>query len=52
MDLYADLPLAKGAKTSSALDADGKPKTSLSSTNSGGLFASFYSDICYLNVFE
>ncbi|CAH0492752.1 unnamed protein product [Peronospora farinosa] len=34
MDLYADLPLAKGAKTSSALDADGKPKTSLSSTNS------------------
>ncbi|CAI5732786.1 unnamed protein product [Peronospora destructor] len=33
MDLYADLPLAKGAKTSSALDADGKPKTSLSSTN-------------------
>ncbi|CAI5703457.1 unnamed protein product [Peronospora effusa] len=34
MDLYADLPLAKGARTSSALDADGKPKTSLSSTNS------------------
>ncbi|CAI5732745.1 unnamed protein product [Peronospora destructor] len=34
MDLYADLPLAKGAKTSSALDADGKPKTSLSSTSS------------------
>ncbi|KAG1688149.1 hypothetical protein DVH05_004019 [Phytophthora capsici] len=34
MDLYADLPLAKGAKASSALDADGKPKTSLSSTSS------------------
>uniref|UniRef100_H3HEF3 RRM domain-containing protein n=1 Tax=Phytophthora ramorum TaxID=164328 RepID=H3HEF3_PHYRM len=34
MDLYADLPLAKGAKASSALDADGKPKTALSSTNS------------------
>ncbi|KAL3667942.1 hypothetical protein V7S43_006819 [Phytophthora oleae] len=34
MDLYADLPLAKGAKASSALDADGKPKASLSSTSS------------------
>lgn len=27
MDLYADLPLAKGA-ASAALDADGKPRTS------------------------
>ncbi|CEG47685.1 mRNA splicing factor [Plasmopara halstedii] len=34
MDLYANLPLAKGAKASSALDADGKPKTSLTSANS------------------
>ncbi|KAG6966048.1 hypothetical protein JG688_00006958, partial [Phytophthora aleatoria] len=34
MDLYADLPLAKGAKASSALDSDGKPKASLSSTSS------------------
>ncbi|RLN50190.1 hypothetical protein BBJ29_000494 [Phytophthora kernoviae] len=34
MDLYADLPLAKGAKTSSALDADGKPKASLSTKSS------------------
>ncbi|CAH0476379.1 unnamed protein product [Peronospora belbahrii] len=34
MDLYADLPLAKGAKMSSALDADGKPKASLPSTSS------------------
>ncbi|KAI9921415.1 hypothetical protein PsorP6_002053 [Peronosclerospora sorghi] len=34
MDLYADLPLAEGAKSSSALDANGKPKTSLSSTGS------------------
>lgn len=34
MDLYADLPLAKGAKASAALDADGKPKASLSSANS------------------
>ncbi|KAG6613647.1 mRNA splicing factor [Phytophthora cinnamomi] len=34
MDLYADLPLAKGAKASSALDADGKPKAALSSTSS------------------
>uniref|UniRef100_A0AAV1UH18 RRM domain-containing protein n=1 Tax=Peronospora matthiolae TaxID=2874970 RepID=A0AAV1UH18_9STRA len=34
MDLYADLPLAKGAKAPSALDADGQPKTSLSLTSS------------------
>ncbi|KAG7385321.1 Splicing factor 45 [Phytophthora pseudosyringae] len=34
MDLYADLPLAKGAKASSALDADGKPKAALSSSSS------------------
>ncbi|KAG7394496.1 Splicing factor 45 [Phytophthora boehmeriae] len=34
MDLYADLPLAKGAKTSSALDADGKPKAALSTKSS------------------
>lgn len=40
MDLYADLPLAKGAKASSALDADGKPKASLSSTSSGVFFTS------------
>jgi hypothetical protein len=34
MDLYADLPLAKGAKASSALDADGKLKTALPPTSS------------------
>ncbi|TDH65307.1 hypothetical protein CCR75_000674 [Bremia lactucae] len=34
MDLYADLPLAKGAKASSALDVDGKLKVSISSSSS------------------
>lgn len=41
MDLYADLPLAKGASSSAALDADGKLKTG-GGGSSGTCALSFY----------